>query len=47
MELDTVPQMIFDNDKTAWFSEPDGTSMLQTFTFTGRAGNRLPPPEYR
>ncbi|SDI98434.1 Endonuclease/Exonuclease/phosphatase family protein [Arthrobacter subterraneus] len=45
-ELDTVPRTIFDNDKTrhyydqiAWFSKPDGTSMLQTLTYTGRAGH--------
>lgn len=45
-ELDTVPRTIFDNDKTrhfydqiAWFSEPDGTSMLQSLTYTGRAGH--------
>jgi exonuclease III len=45
-ELDTVPRTIFDNDKTrhfydqiAWFSERDGTNMLQTLTYTGRAGH--------
>ncbi|MBG6185635.1 exonuclease III, partial [Arthrobacter sp. CAN_A214] len=45
-ELEDVPRTIFDNDKTrhfydqiAWFSEPDGTTMLKTLTYTGNAGH--------
>jgi exonuclease III len=45
-QLDTVPRTIFDNDKTqhfydqiAWFSEPDGTSLLQGLTYGNRAGS--------
>lgn len=45
-ELDTVPRTIFDNDKTrhfydqiAWFSKPDGTSLLQGLTYGQRAGS--------
>lgn len=43
--LDTVPRTIFDDDSTrhfydqvAWFSRPDGTSMLERMTYTNRAG---------
>ncbi|MGK8486837.1 endonuclease/exonuclease/phosphatase family protein [Nocardia asiatica] len=45
-ELNTVPRTIFDNDNTnhfydqiAWFSNPDGTSLLTSLTYTGRAGS--------
>ena len=45
-ELDKVPRTIFDNngarnfyDQIAWFSEPDGTSLLQSLHYTGRAGH--------
>ncbi|MFI7482492.1 endonuclease/exonuclease/phosphatase family protein [Kocuria sp. M1R5S2] len=45
-ELNTVPRTIFDDDEArhfydqiAWFSEPDGTSQLQSMTYTGRAGS--------
>lgn len=45
-ELDTVPRTIFDNNKTrhfydqiAWFSDPDGTTMLKSLEYTGRAGH--------
>ncbi|WP_216698934.1 hypothetical protein [Arthrobacter sp. Br18] len=45
-ELQDVPRTIFDHDKTrhfydqiAWFSEPDGTTMLKTLTYTGHAGH--------
>ncbi|MGM9474236.1 endonuclease/exonuclease/phosphatase family protein [Pseudarthrobacter sp. YS3] len=44
-ELDAVPRTIFDDDKTkhfydqlAWFSKPDGTSLLQGLTYGQRAG---------
>ncbi|WP_174188570.1 endonuclease/exonuclease/phosphatase family protein [Nocardia barduliensis] len=45
-ELNTVPRTIFDNDNTrhfydqiAWFSTPDGDSLLTSLTYTGRAGS--------
>jgi hypothetical protein len=45
-ELNTVPRTIFDDDKTrhfydqvAWFSNPDGASLLQGLTY----GNSLAP----
>ncbi|MGY2033395.1 hypothetical protein [Nocardia gipuzkoensis] len=45
-ELNTVPRTIFDNDNTnhfydriAWLSNPDGTSLLTSLTYTGRAGS--------
>lgn len=45
-ELKTVPRTIFDNDKTqhfydqiAWFSTPTGEDMLQSLSYTGRAGS--------
>lgn len=45
-ELDTVPRTIFDDDRTrhfydqiAWFSEPDGTSLLQGLAYGQRAGS--------
>ncbi|WP_427008688.1 endonuclease/exonuclease/phosphatase family protein [Pseudarthrobacter sp. H2] len=44
-ELNAVPRTIFDDDKTkhfydqlAWFSKPDGTSLLQGLTYSKRAG---------
>ncbi len=43
--LDTVPRTIFDDDSSrhfydqvAWFSRPDGSSMLDGMTYTNRAG---------
>jgi len=45
-ELDTVPRTSFDNDRTrnfydqiAWFSTPDGTSLLQGLTYGHAAGS--------
>ncbi|MHA7294327.1 endonuclease/exonuclease/phosphatase family protein [Arthrobacter sp. HLT1-21] len=45
-ELNDVPRTIFDDDNSknfydqiAWFSEPDGTTMLQSLTYTGKAGH--------
>jgi endonuclease/exonuclease/phosphatase family metal-dependent hydrolase len=45
-ELNDVPRTIFDDDKTrhfydqiAWFSEPDGTPLLDGLTYTQRAGS--------
>ncbi|MBG6181878.1 endonuclease/exonuclease/phosphatase family protein [Arthrobacter sp. CAN_A1] len=45
-ELNDVPRTIFDDDNStnfydqiAWFSEPDGTTLLQTLTYTGKAGH--------
>ncbi|MBF6221769.1 endonuclease/exonuclease/phosphatase family protein [Nocardia abscessus] len=45
-ELNTVPRTIFDDDNTnhfydqiAWFSDPDGTSLLTSLTYTGHAGS--------
>ncbi|GAA1115566.1 hypothetical protein GCM10009582_11150 [Arthrobacter flavus] len=45
-ELNNVPRTIFDAsganhfyDQIAWFSEPDGTSLLESMTYTGRAGH--------
>ena len=44
-ELNAVPRTIFDDDKTkhfydqlAWFSNPDGTSLLQGLAYGQRAG---------
>ncbi|MCU1521326.1 MAG: hypothetical protein JWN19_1711 [Arthrobacter sp.] len=44
-ELNDVPRTIFDDDKNrpfydqvAWFSEPDGTPLLDGLTYTQRAG---------
>lgn len=44
-ELNAVPRTIFDDDKTkhscdqlAWFSKPDGTSLLQGLRYGQRAG---------
>lgn len=44
--LNMVPRTIFDDDEShhfydqiAWFSQPDGTSMLRSMDFTGRAGH--------
>jgi hypothetical protein len=45
-ELNTVPRTIFDDDKTqhfydqiAWFSQPQGASLLQGLTYAQRAGS--------
>jgi hypothetical protein len=45
-QLDKVPRTIFDDDgannfydQVAWFSEPDGTSLLQGLTYGQRAGS--------
>ncbi|MEC5182458.1 endonuclease/exonuclease/phosphatase family protein [Arthrobacter sp. CG_A4] len=45
-ELNNVPRTIFDDDNTqhfydqiAWFSEPDGTSLLQDMTYSQKAGS--------
>ena len=45
-ELNTVPRTIFDDEKDrhfydqiAWFSDPTGASLLQSMTYTHRAGS--------
>jgi endonuclease/exonuclease/phosphatase family metal-dependent hydrolase len=45
-ELNHVPRTIFDNDRTrhfydqiAWFSQPDGTSLLRSLTHTDHGGS--------
>ncbi|MET4639563.1 endonuclease/exonuclease/phosphatase family metal-dependent hydrolase [Mycetocola sp. 2940] len=45
-ELNSVPRTVFDNDRSkhfydqiAWFSEPDGQSLLHSLTYTMRAGS--------
>jgi hypothetical protein len=45
-ELNNVPRTIFDDDKTrhfydqiAWFTNPDGTSLLQDMTYSQKAGS--------
>jgi hypothetical protein len=45
-ELNEVPRTIFDDDKdrnfydrTAWFSQPGGTSLLEDITYNERAGS--------
>jgi endonuclease/exonuclease/phosphatase family metal-dependent hydrolase len=45
-ELNKVPRTIFDDDNTrhfydqiAWFTNPDGTSLLQDMTYTQQAGS--------
>ncbi|HSN37946.1 MAG TPA: hypothetical protein VLT34_16490 [Arthrobacter sp.] len=45
-ELNTVPRTIFDDDKTrhfydqlAWFSKPDGTSLLRGLAYGQQAGS--------
>jgi hypothetical protein len=45
-ELNNVPRTIFDDDNTrhfydqiAWFTNPDGTSLLQDMTYAQKAGS--------
>ncbi|WP_245762437.1 hypothetical protein [Mycetocola miduiensis] len=51
-ELNDVPRTVFDNDRSkhfydqiAWFSDPDGKSLLRSLTYRIRAGSFdfLPP----